>query len=119
MQHSFEALDALLKRGTAGIDELLERGEMIVQYKNATRDSHVKRAVPCTLLAAPQFKARVVNASTLSSEIGNSICKDGADLAVVWSAFTPPFLLAAPPPPLSFARLYTHPPLAFAYDGRL
>ena len=84
---TFAALDELRQRGAAGVDELIARGETILAYKNGVRDSHVKRAVPCTLLAAPRFKGRLVNASTLASEIGNQLCKEGADMGVVWCAW--------------------------------
>lgn len=88
LKPSFDGLEELLAKGAAGVDALIERGEVILAYKNGVRDSHVKRAVPCTLLGeGARFKARVVNASTLASEIGNQICKDGAELAVVWCAW--------------------------------
>lgn len=82
---TFEGLQELHAKGAAGVDALIEKGEVILAYRNGVRDSHVKRAVPCTLLGlGARFKARCVNASTLASEIGNAICKDGAELAVVW-----------------------------------
>jgi hypothetical protein len=86
MQNELAALVADQNaKGAAGVDALIEKGEVILAYRNGVRDSHVKRAVPCTLLGlGARFKARCVNASTLASEIGNAICKDGAELAVVW-----------------------------------
>ncbi len=85
LRPTFEGLQELQAKGAAGVDALIEKGEVILAYRNGVRDSHVKRAVPCTLLGlGARFKARAVNASTLASEIGNSICKDGAELAIVW-----------------------------------
>ena len=85
LKPSFEGLQGVLAKGAAGVDSIIERGEVILAYKNGVRDSHVKRAVPCSLLGmGSQFKARVVNASTMASEIGNSICKEGADMGIVW-----------------------------------
>ena len=88
---TFEALDKLRGEGAAGVEALIARGESIVAYKDDVRDSHVKRAVPCTLRAAPGFKGRLVNASTLASEIGNALCKENPEetVAVVYCACAP------------------------------
>jgi hypothetical protein len=73
--NTFEALEALRGKGAAGIEELMAAGASITKYKETVIDSHVKRAVTGTLKAAPQFKCRFVNGSTLASEIGNVLCE--------------------------------------------
>lgn len=73
--NTFEALEALRVKGTAGVEELMAAGASITKYKETVIDSHVKRAVTGTLKIAPQFKCRFVNGSTLASEIGNVLCE--------------------------------------------
>jgi len=66
------------------LEKVIEKGRVILSYRNGVRDSHVSRAVSCRLAAAPQFQASIVCSSTLASEIGNSLCKAGAQMGVVW-----------------------------------
>lgn len=83
---TFEAYGALHASGEEGVRDLIEKGKVLVEYRNSVRDSHVRRARPAQLRAAPQFSARIVNCSTLTSEVGNAICvQTGAQLAVMWS----------------------------------
>jgi hypothetical protein len=120
--NTFEALDALRAKGPAGVEELVAAGASITKYKDTVIDSHVKRAVMGTLKAAPQFKCRLVNGSTLASEIGNALCeraenKDETVAAIfcAWASCcggTILFLIviflrphATPPPPISFSPL--------------
>jgi hypothetical protein len=80
------AFKTLLDKSEAGVDEIIGRGRAILEYKNGVRDSHVKRAVPCRLKAAPQFDGLVVNGSTIASEIGNAMCQQpGIQFGAIWS----------------------------------
>ena len=85
---TFEELDALRERGEAGVAALQAAGGSILAYQNEVCASHVKRAVACRLKVAPGFRGRLVNASTLASEIGNALCKEAPEetAAVVYCA---------------------------------
>jgi oligoribonuclease NrnB/cAMP/cGMP phosphodiesterase (DHH superfamily) len=86
VKFEFAVFDALLARGEAGVDEIIERGRAILEYKNGVRDSHVKRAVACRLRAAPQFRALIVNGSTIASEVGHAMCEQpGVQVGVIWT----------------------------------
>ena len=83
---TFAAYGALHAGGDAAVDALIKKGGAIVEYRNTVIKSHCRRAVPATLKIAPAgLKGAVVNCTTLASEIGNAMCKDGADYAVVWN----------------------------------
>ena len=104
--NTFEALEALRGKGAAGIEELMAAGASITKYKETVIDSHVKRAVTGTLKAAPQFKCRFVNGSTLASEIGNVLCeraenKDETVAAIFCACWARSAAAPALVPPLS------------------
>ena len=83
---TFEAYRALHVGGDAAVDALIEKGSAIVEYRRTVISSHVRRSVPTTLKIAPQgLRGAIVNCTTLASEIGNAMCKEGADYAVVWN----------------------------------
>jgi hypothetical protein len=75
LDKSFEAWRAVLEAGERGAHALVESGRAIVAYKRKTRDSHVKRARPTRLRAAPELTGLIVNGSTLASDIGNALCQ--------------------------------------------
>lgn len=83
---TWDAYAALHAGGDAAVAALIAKGASILEYRNGVVDSHVRRAQPAVLRAAPALRARVVCATTLASEIGNALCKGGAaDFAIVWS----------------------------------
>lgn len=82
----FAAWDALLAGGDAAIERIINDGRSVLQYRKKVIESHVKRAVPCRLAAAPTLKGMIVNASTLASEIGNALAlMDGVDYGLMWT----------------------------------
>lgn len=82
---TWDAFDALHAGGDAAVAALIAKGASILEYRNGVVESHVRRAVPVVMKAAPSLRASIVNTSTLSSEIGNAICKSGAaDFAMLW-----------------------------------
>jgi len=86
VKFEMNAFKDLLDKGEAGVDEIIERGRAILEYKNGVRDSHVKRALPCRLKAAPQFNGLIVNGSTIASEIGNAMCQQpGIQFGAIWN----------------------------------
>jgi uncharacterized protein len=87
VEQTFAALDGLLRAGDGGVLDVIAAGRPIVEYKTRVRDSHVGRAVPAALKAAPHLRAYIVNATTLASEIGNGVCLKYPDAAyaAVWS----------------------------------
>lgn len=86
IKFEMSAFKDLLDKGEAGVDEIIERGRAILEYKNSVRDSHVKRAIPCRLKAAPQFEGLIVNGSTIASEIGNAMCQQpGCQFGAIWN----------------------------------
>jgi oligoribonuclease NrnB/cAMP/cGMP phosphodiesterase (DHH superfamily) len=85
-EQEFLTFDAILEGGESAIAELADKGKAITAYKRDVIRSHVKRAAACTIKAAPQFRAAVVNSSVLASEIGNALCQQpGVQCGVVWS----------------------------------
>jgi hypothetical protein len=86
VEYDFAVFDKLLASGEAGVEALIERGSAILAYKNGVRDSHVKRAAPCSLKIAPQYVGLIVNGSTQASEIGNAMCGvPGVQFGAIWS----------------------------------
>jgi hypothetical protein len=75
IEKDFAAWRAVLEDGERGAHALVESGRAIVAYKRKARDSHVKRARPTRLKAAPELIGLVVNGSTLASDIGNALCQ--------------------------------------------
>ena len=75
LEKDFAVWRGVLESGEAGMRAIIENGRAIVAYKNKTRDSHVKRARPVRLRAAPELVGLVVNGSTLASDIGNALCQ--------------------------------------------
>jgi hypothetical protein len=75
VEKSFAAWRGVLDSGEAGLRGVVESGRAIVAHKAKTRDSHVKRAWPARLRAAPELVGLVVNASTQASDIGNALCQ--------------------------------------------
>lgn len=86
IDQEFKTYDELLSKGESGVLDLIEKGKVILQHKNAVRDSHVKRGAPCVLKAAPQYKGLIVNGSTQASEIGNAMCQvPGVQFGCIWN----------------------------------
>jgi uncharacterized protein len=86
VKFDFADFKALLDKGEAGVADLVAKGGAILDYKNQVRDSHVKRAIPCVLKAAPQFRGLIVNGSTQASEIGNAMCQvPGVQFGAIFS----------------------------------
>jgi hypothetical protein len=83
---TWDAFGALHAGGDAAVAALIAKGASILEYRDGVVASHVRRAVPVVMKAAPALRASIVNTSTLSSEIGNAICKSGAaDFAILWN----------------------------------
>ena len=86
VEGTFESWSAMLARGEEGVDRLCASGAAILAYRDKLRDGHASRAAPCRLKVAPQYKGRIVNATTLASDIGNAIASQpGVDYALMWS----------------------------------
>jgi len=82
----YPTLNTLLDNGEKGVFDIIGKGKAILEYKNSVRDSHVKRATPCRLKIAPQYKGLIVNGSTQASEIGNAMCKvPGVQFGAIWN----------------------------------
>jgi hypothetical protein len=82
----FAAWDAALAGGEAALRACMVKGAHVLEHKARERDAHVARAVPATMRAAPHLSARLVNATTLASEIGNALAtQPGVDFGVMWS----------------------------------
>jgi len=82
----FAAWDAALSGGDAAIEEVLARGRAVVAYQATVVERHVRSAVPCTLAVAPTLRGRLVNATTLTSDIGNALASSpGVDYALLYS----------------------------------
>jgi len=75
LEKDFAAWRGVLEAGEAGLRAVVESGRAIVAHKAKTRDSHVKRAWPARLRAAPELLGLVVNGSTQASDIGNALCQ--------------------------------------------
>jgi len=84
--YDFKAWDAVLAGGDAALEELQARGAAVVAYRDSVIASHVARAVPCVMAAAPTWRGVIVNATTMASEIGNALAvRPGVDYALIWN----------------------------------
>lgn len=82
---TFAAWDAALDAGPAAIEAAIAKGRAILEYQEGVIKRHVDSAVPCVLAAAPHFAGRLVNATTLASNIGNVLAlQAGVDYAFLW-----------------------------------
>jgi len=82
---TFAAWGAMLDGGAAAIDATIAKGRAILEYQDGVVKRHVESAVPCVLAAAPHFAGRLVNATTMASNIGNVLASQpGVDYALMW-----------------------------------
>jgi len=81
----FAAWDAVLSGGSAAIADIIARGQSVLEYRNKEIAFHVAKAVPCVMKAAPGFRGRLLNATTLVSEIGNRLALEpDVDYGFMW-----------------------------------
>lgn len=84
--YDLRAWDAVAAGGDDALRDTMRRGAAILEYRNSVMADAVAKAVPCTLRAAPEFVGRIVNTTTLTSEIGNALATmPGVDYAFMWS----------------------------------
>ena len=74
-QHPFHQL---FSSGNEGLQQMVSRGETVLQYMRGVVNIHVGNAVSKTLKANPGFSppsapVKVVNCTTLTSEVGNAL----------------------------------------------
>lgn len=83
---AFEVIDKLVKGGEAALADLISKGRAVLQFQNHLVQQHKQRAVLRRLKAFPDLVASVVNATVLSSEVGNAVTQiEGANFALCFS----------------------------------